>query len=438
VALVALLCLAVELEAQDPTPPRLPSGQAGQAPPAPAAEKAPAPEPWSLPLLNFIGKPKWRRIRQQAGIELSGDVTLTATVQVRDRGNQPLSGKTVTLLGYSPAGPFKSERGVTDSRGLAAIPLTFDSPLGSLALSVRCCLSDQPSACTETVELSLRNWVDFDLGFDLAYLIIPNPSAGKGQQAVEIYADNIFSTVLWPRLQFNLWETEYKWRYYSFGIYGTVPGIFQDRSVLIPKSTGGSAALHSVERRTGLGDFAAGANLNLRGNLFADVAYNGKTGRFNLVDSIRNLGRPGAVNLGDGFESIDASVQLSHLVGTRGPLLFGVGSNSRARPRRYPNGDRAERGDFYQATGGLGLIRKSRSSAVLFWGGYARYEATRLQPAGKGMGVVSPARDDWMVGLTRTGLRRGPVSLTAGAYAGGLGREQVYIGLNLRLDFHFF
>jgi hypothetical protein len=43
-----------------------------------------------------------------------------------------------------------------------------------------------------------------------------------------------------------------------------------------------------------------------------------------------------------------------------------------------------------------------------------------------------------MVGLSRVGLGRGPVSLTAGLYVGGLGREPLQVGLNLGLTFRLF
>jgi hypothetical protein len=383
--------------------------------------------------IRFVRTPTAQRVKPLTGVEVSGDAAVLAVVMVTGEGNTPVPDKSVTLVARSLAGPFKSEKRITDKAGTARIPLDFDLPLGSLDIDVQACLTES-DVCTDTERLSLRNWVDVDLGFDVSYLVVPDPVAAP--QDVTILSDNVFSMVLWPRVQVTLWETQYNWKYYGLSVYGTVPGIFQDRSVLIPEEVS-AFTFRSVDRKVGLGDFAAGVILNLRGNVTADVAYNGRTGKLNLVDSIRTLGQPRAVNLGDGFESIDANVQLSHVVAGRGPLLLASAAGSRARPRTYGSGDRAERGDFYQTTTGIGFIRKSRRSAILFWGGYARYEAIYLIRAGTRQ-VVSPNRDDWMVGVTRIGIRRGLFSFNAGAFAGGLGREQIYIGLNLRLDFHLF
>jgi hypothetical protein len=384
--------------------------------------------------VRFATTPRAKRIQPVPGLETYGDAAVQAIVVVTGDGGTPVVDTDVILRARSEAGPFKTETGRTDKSGRASVRLVFDFSLGSLSLAVQACLKDRSDVCTEVERLSLRNWVDFDLGFDLSYLAVPDPAAG--QEGVTIYSDNVFSSVIWPRLQVTLWETQRKWRYYGVSVYGTVPGLFQDRSVLIPTSVG-PATLTSVDRKAGLGDFATGVSVNLRGNLAADVSYNGRSGKLNLVDSVRTLGQPRAVNLGDGFESIDASAQLNHVIGSRGPLVFASGATSRAFPRVYSNGDRAERGDFYQTTGGIGFIRKSRSSVVLFWGAHASYQAVRLVASGK-PSVVSPSRGDWMVGVTRSGTRRGRASVTAGAFAGGLGSDQIYLGLNLRLDFRLF
>jgi len=379
--------------------------------------------------ITFTRKPTWRRIRNQVSPGLGQYVSVSAVLSVADQNNQPIA-TSVTLLARSKSGPFKTGVAETDHRGEARPQVNFDVPLGSLVVDVQACLTEDSSVCTEMFSLTLRNRVDLDINLDYSH----RASRTTAESAIPI--ENTIALVASPRLQFNLFETESNWNYYRVGVYGAVPVIFQNRSLgLFPEPELPFIDTH-IDREFGLGDFAAGVNMSFRNILNLDVAYNGRTGKVNLVDSIRNFSSPRAVNIGDGFESVDPSVEFRKSLGERA-FFLATGSGSRAFHRSFRNGDRAERGDFYQAVVGLGFVRRSSGSALLLWGGRQHFGAVKLTQGGR---TTTPFREQegWVAGLTGIGLARTRVNPGAGLIVSKLGSEPIHVGFSLTVNFNLF
>lgn len=398
--------------------------------------------------IQFSTRPRYRRIRSEPGQELSKlklaeYVSVTAVVRVTDKqGNKPLYGKSVTLLARSGAGVARQSQAVTDERGEAVLQVVFDQPLLSLKLTVRAWLTEDSDISTPAVELSLRDWVDFNLGFDFGYRSVPLPASVQARRprgSLPFNSANTTLGVATARLQFNIFEADRGGSPYRLSVYGQVPALFETQSLglnffpitPIPIPT------YPIEEVAGLGDFSAGINMSLRGNALADISYNGRSGKVNLVDSLRNLGRPRFVALGDGFESIDSTLELRTTPRESGVFFFVLGGASHALPRKFNQGDRTERGDTFQALGGLGLIHLAGQYAITFWGGQQRYGAIRETRSGRTTETLASGRE-WVVGLNETGLTRRRSNGGVGFFVGGLGTQQVYFGLNMRLDLNLF
>jgi len=296
-------------------------------------------------------------------------------------------------------------------------------------------LRDDAAKPKAEAELSLRNWVDFSMSLEGSWIAAPS----KLKNTDGLSSDHVFNSVLWAQAQVTLFETERNWRYYSFGLYGKVPGIASFRTLCCYSGTG-----YPLGGKAGIGDPEAGVTLNLRGNFQAQVGYNGRSGTISLVDSYRNQGQPRPVNISDGMESIDASAQVVKYAGQQSRFVFVSGTGSRARPRRYSNGDRAERGDYHQESLGIGFVLNSRSAALLLWGGHGVYGSTRLfqasRTAGQGgaVNVVNPEREEYLAGLTWTPLSRGPASVGWGLTTGGIGTGRAYFAATVRFNFKLF
>jgi hypothetical protein len=398
--------------------------------------------------IQFSTRPKYRRIRSEAGQELSKlklteYVSVTVAVRVTDkRNNQPLPGKSVTALARSGAGVAVQSQAETDGRGEAVLQLVFDQPLLSLKLSVQAWLTEDSAISTETIDLSLRDWVDFNLGFDIGYRSTPLPSSAQASRprgSLPFNSVNTMIGVATAKLQFNLIEADRRGSYYRLSVYGMVPALIETQSLglnffpitPVPIST------YPIDEVAGLGDFSAGINLSLRGNALADISYNGRSGKTNLVDSLRNLGRPRFIALGDGFESFDSTLELRTSPRESGLYFFILGGASHALPRKFNQSERTERGDTFQALGGLGLIHAAGQYAVMIWGGRQSYGAIRVTQNGR-VTETFPGGREWVIGMSETGLTRRRANGGVGFFIGGLSSQQVYFGLNMRLDLNLF
>ncbi len=388
-------------------------------------------------MINFVRKPSVRLGRQQSDTGLNGGLCIRGAFKVTDRSANPVAGMGVTMYSRVPGtGVFKTGKGTTKADGITTVESCFDMPPGSLRLTVQGCIEGNSGLCTDASRLTTRKPVEFQIGFDLGYTIVPDPVGQSNSNAIPIYADNTFAFALWPRLQVNLVEAEHKWKYYRLSLYGTVPYLFQDRS-LVTDGTSTAYAFHSIAREANLGDFAAGMNLVLGPRFSADFAYNGRSGKFSNLEAIRTQGQPRPVTYGDGFESIDGTIAVNVPLRARGPVLFAVTSGSHAFPRHFVGGDKATRGDFYQLVTGFAFPGKSGASAFMIWGGYADYSKTLLYQ-GSETKVTAAPRQDWIAGITFSSQGRRRAGFTTGAVAGGLGSEQIYVGLNLRMDLNLF
>jgi hypothetical protein len=237
-------------------------------------------------------------------------------------------------------------------------------------------------------------------------------------------------------LQINVFDKVRNFRPYRASIYGAVPFLAMGRGLYF---RGGSAGptFENLDQRLGLADYSVGTSLYLAGNALLDVSYNGRSGKVNLVDSIRNLGSPRLLNLGDGFESIDTSLQLRKRLGKTSWFGSLYGADSHAFRREFSSGGWAGRGEFYQVAGGIGRDLGKRGAGVLLWGGRNRYDEGRVQ-LGPKTSLLHHSRQDWLAGLTANGVARHHTNVGAGLVVGGLRKSQAYIALNLRLVFNLF
>lgn len=401
----------------------------------------------SAAVIEFSKRPKYRRIRSAAGQELSKlklaeYVRVTAVVRVADQNNQPLSGKSVTAVARSGAGVAVQGQAETDGSGEAELRLLFDQPLLSLKISVEAWLTEDSSISTGKRDLSLRDWVDFDLSIDFGYRSTPLPAslqALRPRRSLPFNSVNTVIGVATAKLQFNLIEADQRGSYYRLSVYGMIPALLETQSLGLNffPITPVPIPTQPLDEVAGMGDYAAGINLSLRGNVLADVSYNGRTGKINLADSLRNLGRPRFVDLGDGFESIDSTLELRTSPRESGLFFFVLGGNSHALRRNFNQRESAERDDTYQALGGLGLSHSAGQYAVMVWGGQQRYGAIRFTQNGRTT-VTLPSGREWVVGLNETGLTRRRANGGAGLFVGGLGGQQIYFGLSFRLDLNIF
>ena len=388
-------------------------------------------------VIDFAKKPNWWHHRRQAEAGMASGLCIRGSFRVTDRDARPVSGRTVTMYARTAdTGVFRTGQATTDTKGEAVIDTCFDMPPGSLRFTVQGCIEGEAGSCTDVLPLTTRKPIEFQLGFDFGATIVPNPVRQDNQSTIPIYADNTFSLALWPKVQVNVFEAEHKWKYYRLSIYGTVPYLYQNRSLVMAGELT-QLSYYSVASEANIGDFATGINLVLGPKLSADIAYNGRSGKISPVDAIRTQGQPRPIVYGDGFESIDGTLMVNQPLGSRRPILFGVGSGSHALPRRFPEGDSAKRGDFYQLVAGFAFPRKSGASAFMVWGGYADYRETRLILDSKPT-IATPARQDWIMGITFSSMGRRRANFTTGAFAGGLGSGQTYFGLNLRVDLNLF
>jgi hypothetical protein len=298
-----------------------------------------------------------------------------------------------------------------------------------LQLRVEACLSRDFSKCAPPAYLTLRDWADFSLGLELGGTFVPISSASSDQTITDITAIGVSM----PTLQFNVFDTVRNFRPYRVSIYGTVPVVAMGRGIYFGAGPGGPN-FERLDQRVGVADFAVGASAYIAGNAHFDVSYNARSGKVNLVDSVRNLSSPRLLNLGDGFESIDTSLQLRQRFGQTRWFGSVYGGLSHAFRRTFSDGDWAERGEFAQVTGGVGRDIGTRGAGVMFWGGRSRYGELRTQNGG----VSGISRTDWLAGVTASGASRRHTNLGGGFIVGGLGGEQIYVSASLRLVFNLF
>jgi len=380
--------------------------------------------------VEFSQKPKAQRDWSQTEFGMPYQVTVSAAVSVSDAEGRPCPGEPVTLTALAVS--RARARAQTDARGIARPSAVFDLPLGSLQVRVEACLTKDDSLCAQAAYLTVRDWADFSLSFDFGGTFAPTPSDPSGPHVTDITGVGVGM----PRLQINVFDRVSNFRPYRVSVYGTVPFVVMGRGLYF---SGGSfePAFESLDQRLGLGDFSVGTGLFIAGNAQLDVAYNGRSGKVNLVDSIRNLSSPRLLNLGDGFESIDTSFQLRKRFGKTRWFGSLYGADSHAFHRTYPSGDWAERGDFSQVVAALGRDLGRRGAGILFWGGRSRYNEVRVH---RGSRTFLPfeGRKDWLVGFTANGASRHHANIGAGFIVGGLRGEQTYVAANLRLVFSFF
>ena len=398
----------------------------GFAPAASSQAQAPA----CAARLQFAQKPKAKRDWRQTEFGMPYQVTVSAAVLATDANGRPCPGESVTLTALAVSVARTREK--TDARGVARLSAAFDLPLGSLQVRVEACLTGDESLCARAAYPTLRDRVDLSLGFDLGGTFALTPSNSAGQHATDITGVG----VLVPRLQINVFDKVRNFRPYRASIYGAVPFLAMGRGLYF---RGGSAGptFENLDQRLGLADYSVGTSLYLAGNALLDVSYNGRSGKVNLVDSIRNLGSPRLLNLGDGFESIDTSLQLRKRLGKTSWFGSLYGADSHAFRREFSSGGWAGRGEFYQVAGGIGRDLGKRGAGVLLWGGRNRYDEGRVQ-LGPKTSLLHHSRQDWLAGLTANGVARHHTNVGAGIVVGGLGKSQAYIALNLRLVFNLF
>jgi hypothetical protein len=357
---------------------------------------------------------------------LSDSLLVEAVVKVVGAAREPGKELGVTLSVRSDAGMFVAGRAVTGADGIAHHAITFPVPPGSLGMTLQSCLTRDNGACSEPIRVSMRDWVSLDLAFDFLTTVALSSDSLKS-------ADISFAITVSPRVQVNLWESERRWKYSRLSAYGTTPFVYQNRTVLNYQSPSSN---HTFGQAADRADFVTGVNLTLRGMLLADVSYNGRDGKLNLVESIRASARPGLVNLGDGFESIDATSQVNVFLGSR-TFLFGVGSFSRAMPRSL-DGDRiATRGDASQLAAGIGTARVSQQKAVLAWLGRERREPTQMRTRSL-TSTLLPSQDRWLAGVTGFGFARRRVNGSTGLLVAWEDKRHVQIGFSGRVNVSLF
>jgi hypothetical protein len=384
--------------------------------------------------LAFAGKPKVRRTRNESSLRLAEYVAIDALVLARDTEGRPLANAPITFSARSVA--FQSARARTDHRGHASAFLAFPVPPGSLRIEMRACLTEDSSVCTPIVQASLRDWIDLDLSFDMGITAAPLPKDIRSYNFQLVNTDYTIFGAGTAKLRLNLWEREEKWKYYRFSVYGSVPALAKDRGVgfslgLSPYTPN----YQSVDGTAGLGDVSGGVEMVLRGIAFADVSYNGLSGKVNEIESIRRFTAPRLVSLGDGMESIDSNLELRKFVGERGPFFFGRVSNYHPLPRRFSSLRTVEREDAYQFSGGIGLLQGA-DSAFLVLGGYQQWGATRL--IDRGRVTRYPGGDGYFFGLARAPLSRKRVMPSANFIVGGLGTGRVFVAAGATLAFALF
>ncbi len=381
--------------------------------------------------IDFVKRPYAQRVWTENEFGAPYILAVLTDVVVRDSDGKPCSDVSVTLEAVSAAGTGATGRARTDAKGKAHIRAVFELPAGSLRIRAETFLTHNTRISAPQTYLSLRDRATFSLSFDFGGVFAPLPPPARDQHMIDIAGTAVSAA----RFEIHPFEREEHFRYSRLSLYGTVPFVAVGRGVESLDSYG--ASFQPVDSRWGMGDFAAGINLNLFGNAVFDVSYNGRSGKVNLVDSIRNLGNPRLVNLGDGFESIDASLQLNKRLGKSRAHVFAQGYNSRAFERHFSDGSKAERGDFSQVVVGIGRTIGRRGAGIMVWGGRGLYHEIRLHQS---TGTVRPftGREDWLAGFTVSGANRPHANLGGGFIVGGIGTGHTYFALNLRMSFRFF
>jgi hypothetical protein len=363
-----------------------------------ASDVASTAQSQTIASLRFVRNPITRRPRTNEGFA-ANQLRLEATVQAVATSGGPIADSPLLLLAWSGQIPLCNEEFLTGETGVGTATCEFDRRLSSMKVTVQACAKAAVETCTAERQVSLRDWVDVGAVFDVVTTI------SRAQQDV----DFTLALAVSPRVQVNLWEAQRLGAYYRVGLFSTVPYIGQARTI-IPTSFATDLVL---DHTYGVGDFSAGVNAYVRGNLLLDVAYNGRTGKVNLIDSIRTLGQPGIVNLGDGFESIDGSLTLNAFLGQRafvfGAVVFSRPLESRssvsiATPPPAAQFFTAERDDFFQITAGFGTADEAGRQLGRVWGGYQRDPVITLRGvplSGRPpIDIVIPERREWLIGFT--------------------------------------
>jgi hypothetical protein len=381
--------------------------------------------------IRFDRPPRWRRIRQESEIYLGGDISVGVRVSVHDTNGRPVPGAPVSLFVRSTAGSNGSAETITNATGQAALEVLFLISPGSLDATVQAC-TQRGELCTPPVSVSLRQRLDFSLTSTTGYFASRHKATiNLTREKIELpYTDNTIQSVLTPRLQLNVWETERDFKYYGLSVYGSLPLTFQDRSMVSILQS------RSVDRAFGVGDFAVGTVLQLQRKVALDASFNSHNSSLNAVDGLRSFGVARPVSMGDGLASFDWSVAAHHKF-SQAPVLLAQFTGSHAMKRDFAGGDRASRGAYLSATGSAGFLRRSRAFALYPWARFEHRGALTLTQRGTSTQIL-PRRNEASAGITYGDQRSGPMGAQLSFFAGGIGAGEIYLAMTLELEFRDF
>jgi hypothetical protein len=362
-------------------------------------------------------------------------ISVEPAVEVLCSNGRPARGVEVTLQAVSAEGANASSRVRTDERGRASSELLFeDAPPGALQIAVMAWL---PNGEGTEMKLSLRNFLDWEFVLEQNLVAGPLPASVAGLDATVSAKASARSRVI-------LFETEKGWKHYEVAAYGTMPVQVVHRSLCCDELR----RWQPLGTAAGPGDPQAGVSLSLP-YFSADVAYNGRSGRLSLPDFFRTVGA-GAVHISDGIETIESNAQVSLYPGRRKLLFAGI-AHSRARPRRYDQGDRLERGDYFSQYFGIGFVRRSMSSALLLTAGHGEFGPLEIfrAPGLPAQGTLSlgvptqpsillPRREEFTFGLSRIALSRRAASVDLHVMVGGIGTSRPYFSATVRTTIRLF
>jgi hypothetical protein len=375
--------------------------------------------------IRFDGKPEIGFARFSTEFSQLRTIRVFATVVVTDTQGRPLPREAVTCFARSTAGAIAESATATDANGRAYCVIPFDERAGSLDLSVKAWLphyEDKPDVETDA---AVRNRVDLDLTFESIYVAAPVRS-GSGY-----LTDNVFFSTANAQLQLNLFEREANYRYYQFGFFGRWPGTVTTRGICCV-----NAEWQSLGAARGSGDPEAGIHFNIASNFYGELGYKGRAGSASPLQSYRSGGYLRPVGTSDGIEALTASLRyVQPFHGNRRFWLIS-GAASRGRPRFFDDGRRAERDEHFQTSAGIGFIRRPGGSAVVIFGGRNENGGLRLTQGTAIPITLQPRQRDWLVGIQRIPLIRGPLNFGLGLTVGGLGTSRPYVSTNVRVGIH--
>jgi|GEM_PF-4725129 len=389
--------------------------------------KRAAGEPASI---RFRRLPESKRVSRQGDIYLGGDFDILSEVVVVDDAGRAVPAAVVVLRVRSAAGSLARAQATADRLGRAPLRARFKISPGSLQLTAQACLIDNPGVCTVRAPLSLRDRfdlvVDVQVGWSGARTPTPT-DPGDGRVYVPVLADSLLQSVVRPRAQLNVWESERNFRYRRLSVYGEAPVLFQNRALVSILGT------DSLGSQFGVGDYETGVELQLDRRLFLNAAYNGRTGAGSAVDSFREIGRPRPLHLSDGFASFELGGAIQKSLSQR-TALFLQQSSSLALPRQFSEGGRGQRGPYHRVVAGLWRRTPRGRFGWRLWAAYSLQGETTLTSNAQAR-TVAAARNDYVAGVSFSDLRSGPATTSVGLYVGGIGGGREYLGVSFDVRF---